>query len=174
MSMTVANIRSLARRRVPPKTEATARSKINKIVRAVKFDYDAATEDILAAMRSDAALREYVQREGARYLARNVTGNIREAASIETRAVEDGAVNARHRAAIRSILDEYTLPGGTPIGDARRAELKAAIEYYATQEAGMRSARKVCEMIGKQLPEGKRVREVFTDAQLRKLVREAK
>lgn len=174
MSMTVTNIRSLARRRVPPKTEATARSKINKIVRAAKFDYDVATEDILTAMRTDAGLREYVEREGARYLARNVTGNIREAASIEMRAVEAGVPNERHRAAIRSILDEYTLPGGTPIGDARRTELKAAIEYYATQEAGMRSARKVCEMIGKQLPEGKRVREVFTDAQLRKLVREAK
>jgi hypothetical protein len=174
MSTAISAVRSDTRHRSAENPENTARSKIEKLVRAAKFDYDAATDDILEAMRADSGLRSYVQREGARYLARNVTGNIREAASIEMRAVESGAVNGRHRAAIRSILDEYTLPGGTPIGDARRAELKAAIEYYATQEAGMRSARKVCELVGKKLPDGKRVREIFTDAQLRKIVRESK
>jgi hypothetical protein len=150
------------------------RDEIVAIVRSVNFDYDAATDKIVAAMARDAQLRNYVQREGARYLARNVTGNIREACVRDMDAPIAGEPNAKHVAYIRSFLEDFTLPGGTPIGEARRADLKAAIEYYGEQEIGMRKARRFLEAVGKKLPEGKRVREVFTDAQLKRMQRDAR
>ena len=154
------------------------RAAIERIVREARYDYDAATETLIDALRADESLREYVVAEGARYLVRNVAGSMRggstDASEVDVAPVASGRAFHRHHAAIRTFLDDHTLPGGIPIGDARAEDLKRAIEYYGSQEAGMRKQRKFLEAVGKKLPAGKRVREVFSDAQLKRMLGDAR
>jgi hypothetical protein len=171
-------------------TEDRCRQKIEQFVRAAEFDYDAAQDAVLKAMESDSALRRYVQREGARYCVRNFCSGLRRAAScdetseaasdgkarsyIETRPVTPGKPFSRLQPVLDKYLDNWPLPGGKLLGDARREDLKAAIEYYGMQEVGMRRQRKFLEAVGKKLPEGRKVREVFTGAQLKRIEEGAK
>lgn len=177
--MTSPQLASTPNRRKPAVVEHP-RITIERIVRDARYDYDAATETLIDALRTDESLREYVVAEGARYLVRNVAGSMRErsagagAEDISPAAVASGRAFQRHHAAIRTFLDDHTLPGGIPIGDARAEDLKRAIEYYGSQEAGMRKQRKFLEAVGKKLPAGKRVREVFSDAQLKRMLGDAR
>ena len=163
-------------RHVMPENTDSPRKIIEHIVRAHQFDYDAASEALLKEMDENAALREYVEAEGARYCVRSVASGSRRSSSgsSEGSPAAAGQPFRRHYTAIATFLDDFTLPGGMSIGDARAADIKKAIEYYGAQEAGMRKQRKFLEMVGKKLAAGKRVREVFSAAQLMRMQREAR
>ena len=163
-------------RHVMPENTDSPRKIIEHIVRAHQFDYDASAEAVLEEMAENAALREHVEAEGARYCVRSVTGSVRSSSTGGSGGVPaaPGEPFRRHRSAIRTFLDDFTLPGGMSIGDARAADIKRAIEYYGAQEAGMRKQRKFLEAVGKKLAAGKRVREVFSAAQLMRMQREAR
>ena len=179
--MTSTEITSTAKRArsIMPDTLDSPRKIIENIVRAHQFDYDAATEALLEEMDENAALREYVEAEGARYCVRLVAGGSRRSSSVMADVsvaapTSPGQPFRRHYRAIVTFLDDFTLPGGMSIGDARAADIKRAIEYYGAQEAGMRKQRKFLEAVGKKLAAGKRVREVFSAAQLMRMQREAR
>ena len=163
-------------RHVMPENTDSPRKIIEHIVRAHQFDYDGATQALLVEMDEDAALREYVEAEGARYCVRSVTGSVRSSSTGGSGGspAAPGEPFRRHYSAIKSFSKDFTLPGGMPIGEAREADIKKAIEYYGVQEAGMRKHRKFCEAVGKKMVPGKRAGDVISDAQFIRMYREAR
>lgn len=67
----------------------------------------------------------------------------------------------------------FPLPGGKKLGEATRAEISKAAEFYRSQSADMQSKAKWLQLVAQSIPEDKTAGDVLTDKRLRELQKEA-
>lgn len=68
----------------------------------------------------------------------------------------------------------FPLPGGKQLGEATRAEISAAADFYGGQAADMTTKARWLRLVAQSVPDGKRVADVLTDKRLRELQAEAR
>lgn len=61
------------------------------------------------------------------------------------------------------------LPGQPPLGDAMKEQLNEAVKFYLDRARDMSAKGRFLSLIADKLPEGKRVREKFTEKKLQEL-----
>lgn len=76
------------------------------------------------------------------------------------------SVTAHSNAIVRSLLEDFRLPGGKALGDADKTDLTEAAAIYAERASDAAGKAAWLAAIAKALPEGKRVREKFSEKRL--------
>jgi hypothetical protein len=143
-----------------------------RFVRRAKGDREAAARALLLFIRKDPTLREEAVEIAARYLTRNAEFQIRsgigknDAWTYQPPPDVPDAVTARMR---QELFDCYMLPNGTALGNAKRDDLKEAMDFHRKQEQGNRASRRFYEMLLKGLRGSKTVRQSYSLEQVKTL-----
>lgn len=160
----------------PPPPASTPASTIAKIAKdsldaTGGGDVQAATKHMAARIRADRALRDALTDpliDVACYDA--VSGVIRKERRVVWMAPEvtsdTGARIIQLASGNAASLMDFPLPGGKKLGDATRAEVSAAAEFYRRQAVDMSSKAVWLRFVAQSVPENQRVSEAMTSERL--------
>ena len=140
-------------------------------------DTDEAVAALLAMMVDDPALyHEIVTPASAAAAARGAIGEYRRqqrsrmfSAEFRRPAGPDHRVAMLARTNAETLFD-MRLPSGIRLGDATRSDLNDAVDTYLTQIAVLKRRWVFFGSVAKRVKEGQSVREVWTEAELEKLM----
>lgn len=142
---------------------------------ASKFYSGNELHDLLILKGAQAAIGERVRNDNARIFHQREDADV---TAPRIRLVEAPLVSGSHRRRISAganviQLLNVTLPNGTRMAEAKRADVEHAISTFEPQATDMLRKAAYYRMVRARLPEGKKVADVFDDAALTAMYRTA-
>lgn len=148
-------------------------------------DKDAAIDAVVDAAEHNASLQEFLVRSGARnevgarirsdnqkIFTGNPNANVNPSATSPLRMTETPLVNERHARRLNVRADStlkllgVMLPNGVMMVNAKREDIRNAIDHYEPQAKDMWHKANYYKSVYRDMPDGKAVGEVFDDAAL--------
>lgn len=152
-------------------------------------DKEAAIAAVIEAAEHNAALQEFLINKGARAAVGELirsdnskifTGNPTANVTAPLRMTEAPLVNERHKQRLRTRADsilkllDIMLPNGVMMANAKRDDIRNAIDHYEPQARDMLHKANYLKSVYRDMPDGKAVSDVFDDASLTDLFNKAK